>query len=646
MSERLADALVLVFSEGVGLRTWEEAGLLKREWSLYEMLRGSFGRIVLATQGGAEDVAIGARLGPNVSVVCNERGLSVNEYVESMGGAVVAALAGVAARVLVKTNQMTGGEAALKIVDRLREAGSTTALLARGGYLWSQFSAWESGPASPSAVMAGEREGRLCRGADVVVGTTREMADALAWRFGLSEERVAVIPNYVDVEGLGEAPERSRSDILFAGRLVPQKRVDRIIAAMGLLRDELRERATLTIVGSGPLEGALRAQAEAAGVRVAVEPRLGHEEVMDRMRRCLLYAQTSAFEGHPKTILEAMALGTTVLACDAPGVRGLIRHCVTGMLVSPEPEAIALALEGLLDDPEWCQSLGNAASAQVQTQFALPMVAELERRAMRRAMERARTERGEVVNAGAAVRFEPALTEAPVESAVEAWSKALRGFARRLDAKRRARFVMGLDGPLYELQGQAAVEADGGLHPKHRLMRYHDFFVERIGMGERVIDLGCGVGALAASIAERSGASVTGMDWTAANLAKAKQIAEERRLGGRIDYVLGDITKDRAAGAFDVVVLSNVLEHVEGREELLRRWREWYGAGRFLIRVPAFDREWRVPFKRELGVEWRLDDTHATEYTREQLEAELAAAGLRVEEIRAVWGEYWVRCAA
>ncbi|MBL9032462.1 MAG: glycosyltransferase [Phycisphaerae bacterium] len=645
MSERIADALVLAFSEGVGLRTWAEAGLLEREWSLYERLRASFGRIVLATQGGPEDAQIGARFGPGVTVVCNAAGLSPGEYAGWLGVAVAEALAG-AGRALVKTNQMSGGDVAIGIVDRLRAGGVATGLLARGGYLWSQFEAWERGAGSPAAVSAGEREARLCRAADVVVGTTPEMVDALSWRFGLSEDRVAVIPNYVDVEGLGEPPERSRTEVLFAGRLVPQKRVDRVIAAMGMLRDDLKARAELTIVGDGPLRAELESQARAAGVRTTFVPRLPHDEVLGRMRRCLVYAQASAFEGHPKTILEAMALGTTVLACDAPGVRGMIRHCVTGMLVSPEPEAIALALEGLLDDPEWCRSLGDSAESQVRTAYAVETIAAQERTAMRRVMERARIEGGAVVNAASAVRFDAALTEAPVASAVEAWTRALRGFARRLDPKTRAKFVMGLDAPLYELQGQAAVEADGGLHPKHRLMRYHDFFVERIGTGERVIDLGCGVGALAASIAERSGARVTGMDWAEANLDKARRIAEERRLGGRIEYVLGDITKDRATGAFDVVVLSNVLEHVEGRAELLRRWREWYGAGRFLIRVPAFDREWRVPFKRELGVEWRLDDTHATEYTREQLEAELASAGLKVEELRAVWGEYWVKCAA
>jgi len=175
-------------------------------------------------------------------------------------------------------------------------------------------------------------------------------------------------------------------------------------------------------------------------------------------------------------------------------------------------------------------------------------------------------------------------------------------------------------------------------------MKYHDFFVDRIKAGERVLDLGCGVGALAASIAERSKAEVTGMDWSEEVLAKARQRAAATATGPnlKLTYSLGDITKDQCQGQFDTIVLSNVLEHIAERPKRLREWAKWYGTSKFLIRVPAFDREWRAPFKKELGVEWRLDDTHETEYTREQLEKELGEAGLKIRECVTRWGEYWV----
>ena len=60
-----------------------------------------------------------------------------------------------------------------------------------------------------------------------------------------------------------------------------------------------------------------------------------------------------------------------------------------------------------------------------------------------------------------------------------------------------------------------------------------------------------------------------------------------------------------------------------------------------MLRVPLFEREWRVPLKKELGLEWRLDSTHETEYTLESFEEEMSRAGLRIAHLEVRWGEIW-----
>jgi len=652
VSGRVADALVLAFSEGVSLRVWEGTGLIEREWALYRRLSGRYGVILLVTYGDAGDAAILPRLqklmppGPGVArveLVCNEGGLRPAEYLDALPRLVAAAL-GQAKTVVVKTNQMSGGEAAAAIAAELRGLGKDVGLVARGGYLWSRFAAWESGADSPAAARAGDREGRLCRSADVVVGTTRQMVDDLAWRHGLGAAKLSVVPNYV-VEGDGAAAvERHADEILFAGRLVAQKRVDLLIEAVAVLNTQLAAPARLTIVGDGPLEADLRRRAGELRVPAEFVPRLGHAELLERMRRCAVYAQTSLYEGHPKTVIEAMAAGTPVLVTDAPGLREVVENGVTGVVVSPDPAVIAAGLRAMLEDAKSRKAMGAAAAQESAARYGLGPVAELDAAACARALElgRGKTDKTGGIDLATAVKFEPGLLKLETAAAVDAWERSLSGFTRRLAPPARAKFLAALDGPIYHMQGRAALEAEGGMHPKHRVMRYHDFFVDRIRRGERVIDLGCGVGALAASIADRSGAKVTGMDWMAANLDKARALAAERGLSDRLNYVQGDITSERAPGKFDVVVLSNVLEHITDRVERLRIWREWYTPSRMLIRVPAFDREWRVPWKRELGVEWRLDVTHETEYTQAELETELRRAGLVPAEWVVRWGEYWV----
>ena len=243
------------------------------------------------------------------------------------------------------------------------------------------------------------------------------------------------------------------------------------------------------------------------------------------------------------------------------------------------------------------------------------------------------------------VRWPAALLDADPAVAAEAFARSLRGYARRLRPEHKALFVMMVDTPLYEAIDTTTVEACGGVHPKHDLTGYHDFFVERISAGERVIDLGCGIGMVAASIAARAGggkgAHVTGVDWSETNLAMARRIAAENKLTDRLTYIHGDITETRVPGKFDALVLSNVLEHITDRPQRLRKWAEWYSPKRFLIRIPAFDRDWRTAFKKHLGVDFRSDPTHETEYTEKQVHEELAAAGLKIKELIVRWGEYW-----
>lgn len=251
------------------------------------------------------------------------------------------------------------------------------------------------------------------------------------------------------------------------------------------------------------------------------------------------------------------------------------------------------------------------------------------------------------------VRFPAELLEADPAVAAEAFARALRGYARRLKTPElQARFCMLADTPLYEAIDTTVVEAYGGVHPKHWLTKYHDFFVERIHPGERALDLGCGIGMVAASIAEQCGASdrpvhVTGQDWSEHNLGMARDIAGKRGLTDRLTYTRGDICQHRITDArgrpmrFDAIVLSNVLEHITDRPARLRQWTEWYSPSRILIRVPAFDRNWQTALKKDIGVDYRCDPTHETEYTEDQVYAEVAEAGLAIKELVIRWGEYW-----
>ncbi|MDP8255237.1 MAG: class I SAM-dependent methyltransferase [Candidatus Alcyoniella australis] len=221
--------------------------------------------------------------------------------------------------------------------------------------------------------------------------------------------------------------------------------------------------------------------------------------------------------------------------------------------------------------------------------------------------------------------------------------RRLLNLASRLLAPRKfLRLLLQIDNELYRRIGSTAVVAYDGLHPKHKHIRYHDFFVERIDEGQTVLDVGCGNGKLAFEIAQRAKATVIAIDISQRNI----DLARSRYAHQRVRYVLADALSYRPDATVDVVVLSNVLEHIEQRVELLKRLHEITGTRCFLLRVPLYEREWMVPVKHELGLEWRLDLTHFTEYTVSSFEQELAAAGLTIVESQVRWGEIWASCRA
>jgi 2-polyprenyl-3-methyl-5-hydroxy-6-metoxy-1,4-benzoquinol methylase len=232
-------------------------------------------------------------------------------------------------------------------------------------------------------------------------------------------------------------------------------------------------------------------------------------------------------------------------------------------------------------------------------------------------------------------RMAPLMARLPAADLRSVLLAALNRAVRRLPPEQAARFLLRLDNDLYALQSEAAIVVGGGLHTKHRLLRYAEFFGARVRPGQRVLDVGCGLGAVAYHLAQ-VGAQVVGMDIVPEKIEEARL----RHSHPNVEYRVGDALALHDE-PFEVVVLSNVLEHLPQRDEFLRRLLAAARPAKVLIRVPVFERDWRVPLKRELGLEWRLDPTHETEFTLESFHAETGAAGLDIDHLEVRWGEIW-----
>lgn len=213
--------------------------------------------------------------------------------------------------------------------------------------------------------------------------------------------------------------------------------------------------------------------------------------------------------------------------------------------------------------------------------------------------------------------------------------------SRGADAGASLRRLLGVRDRLDWILNERAMVYGGGEHPKHRLMPYHNFFIERIGEAESVLDVGCGYGAVARSIARaRPGCRVVGIDSDAGRLSQARVAANPPNL----EFVAGDATIAVPDGCWNVVVLSNVLEHIDDRVAFLRALQTTTGAHRLLLRVPLFERDWQMALRRELGVDFRSDPDHRIEHTLAEFDDELGRAGLHAFERLTLWGEIWANC--
>jgi glycosyltransferase involved in cell wall biosynthesis len=175
---------------------------------------------------------------------------------------------------------------------------------------------------------------------DHLVAMTPAMAAQAVAEMRMPSARVQVIPNPPAMPRPGAAPvklPRGRC-VVGVGRLEPQKRWDRLIAAMpGLPAD-----VSLLILGEGSLRGQLEAQVAALGLadRVALPGHAG--DPLPALRGAAVAALTSDFEGVPGVLREALSVGTPVVSTDSSVAVPEMLHAPALGTVVPRGDAAAL----------------------------------------------------------------------------------------------------------------------------------------------------------------------------------------------------------------------------------------------------------------------------------------------------------------
>lgn len=169
-------------------------------------------------------------------------------------------------------------------------------------------------------------------------------------------------------------------EILFVGRLSPQKNVDVLLRAVALLKTEGR-RLRLRIIGDGPMRGQLEGLAAALGIedRVVFVGAVPQARVLDFYAQGHVLVLASQTEGWPKAIAEAMAFGLVCLGTN----RGFVPQMLgqgNGLLVEPgDAAALADALRRVMQDAGEAARISARAAAWAR-QFTLESLGQALRR--------------------------------------------------------------------------------------------------------------------------------------------------------------------------------------------------------------------------------------------------------------------------
>jgi glycosyltransferase involved in cell wall biosynthesis len=263
--------------------------------------------------------------------------------------------------------------------------------------------------------------------ADLVVGCSDHVVAAAAEHLGQLGTRFAVLPNGAPSASTVPNASRQPGKVVFVGRVSPEKGVHVLLKAWPRIVAACPE-ARLDIIGPaaatprqflvdlsddpdvadlarfypggrefpGSYDAALRRLIPPdLAHTVTFVGHLPHGQVIERLAQAALLVNPSLSESFGMSLVEAMAVGTAVVATRVGGMPEIVEATQGGVLVEKnDPDALAAAVLLMLSKPEACAAMGRQGAQRVEALYAWPHIAALTRDLHREAWEKRRSRAG------------------------------------------------------------------------------------------------------------------------------------------------------------------------------------------------------------------------------------------------------------
>lgn len=358
--------LAVFATKNIGLDNWDRSGLLHREMQMWEKLSNE---------------------GHNISFFSYHQTNLTSYYQEKFITKIYALTKtdNLFIRILITalryqrilkscdlfmTNQIMSGLLPLYLSVLFKKP-----LVVRLGYLHSEDLVLR-GENKIDCINATHLEKKMFFKSAMIICTTERLKNLISKKYSINSQKINVIPNYVDTDLFKPIKDsRKKYDLIYIGREGKQKNLDLLLESINLLNNQSIKLKVLMIGNCNSSKN--HDYVNSRKLKVFFLGNIPNHCLPKYINDSKIFVLPSLYEGHPKSLLEAMACGIPCIGNNVLGINEVISHMNNGLLFDGTKNDLASKIVMLLNDKKLSQSVGIRGNRYIKINNSIDRIASI-----------------------------------------------------------------------------------------------------------------------------------------------------------------------------------------------------------------------------------------------------------------------------